>query len=149
MNRSTVVLYLQYRLWIWRNWVWQWDLDLVPYILQCQVDWGVQLLILLLGIWYIRLCWRSCCCQVVVVGLCWSTNRQLRLVRCCHNEAEAHRCMVQENWEQLEAYLTLIESRAKDARIAFTCISDGSLASCQFTHHPDSWLVPTFLLDSS
>ena len=45
------------------------------------------------------------------------------------DEAEARRRVVQESWEQLEAYLTLVESRAKDARMAFTRISDGSVAS--------------------
>ena len=43
-------------------------------------------------------------------------------------EAEARRRAAQESWEQIERYLSLVESRAKDARIAFTRISEGSLA---------------------
>ena len=42
-------------------------------------------------------------------------------------DAEARRRVAQDNWEQVERYLSLVESRAKDARIAFTRISDGSL----------------------
>ena len=37
--------------------------------------------------------------------------------------------MAQENWEQIERYLSLLESRAKDARIAFARTSEGSVAS--------------------
>ena len=42
------------------------------------------------------------------------------------DEAEARRRVAQETWEQIERYLSLVESRAKDARIAFTRISEGS-----------------------
>ena len=44
-------------------------------------------------------------------------------------EAEARRRAAQENWEQIERYLSLLESRAKDARIAFARTSEGSVAS--------------------
>ncbi|KAF8815492.1 hypothetical protein BYT27DRAFT_7249155 [Phlegmacium glaucopus] len=43
-------------------------------------------------------------------------------------EAESRRRVAQESWEQVERYLALVESRAKDARIAFTRISEGSVA---------------------
>ena len=43
-------------------------------------------------------------------------------------EAEARRRVAQEGWEQVERYLALVESRAKDARMAFTRISEGSVA---------------------
>ena len=43
-------------------------------------------------------------------------------------EAEARRRVMQESWEQVDRYLALAESRTKDARIAFTRISEGSVA---------------------
>ena len=43
-------------------------------------------------------------------------------------DAESRRRMAQDSWEQIERYLSLVESRAKDARIAFTRISEGSQA---------------------
>lgn len=43
-------------------------------------------------------------------------------------EADARRRVAQDAWEQLERYFVLVESRTKDARIAFTRISDGSVA---------------------
>ena len=44
-------------------------------------------------------------------------------------DAEARRRVAQDNWEQIERYLSLLESRAKDARIAFARASEGSVAS--------------------
>ena len=93
----------------------------ILYVIQCRVDRWVRLL---QGRWYVRLCWR-CCRRVVVVVVI----DQPRLVRRRRDEAEARRCVVQESWEQLEAYLTLVESRVKDARMAFTRISERSMAS--------------------
>lgn len=40
-------------------------------------------------------------------------------------EADTRRRLAQESWDQIERYLSLVESRAKDARIAFTRISEG------------------------
>jgi hypothetical protein len=42
-------------------------------------------------------------------------------------DAEARRRVAQESWEQTERYISLVESRAKDARIAFARVSEGSL----------------------
>ena len=43
-------------------------------------------------------------------------------------EAETRRRVAQESWDQIERYFSLLESRAKDARITFTRISEGSAA---------------------
>ena len=43
-------------------------------------------------------------------------------------EAEAHRRVARESWEQVERYLVLLESRTKDARTAYSRISEGSVA---------------------
>lgn len=45
------------------------------------------------------------------------------------DDAEARRRVAQDSWEQIERYLSLIESRSKDSRIAFTRILEGSVAS--------------------
>ena len=45
------------------------------------------------------------------------------------DEADSRRRLIQDSWEQVERYLALVESRAKDARIAFARISEGSVAS--------------------
>jgi hypothetical protein len=42
-------------------------------------------------------------------------------------EAETRRRVAQESRDQIERYLSLVKSRAKDARIAFARISEGSL----------------------
>ena len=43
-------------------------------------------------------------------------------------EAEARRRVAQEGWEQVERYLVLLESRTRDARTAYSRISEGSVA---------------------
>jgi hypothetical protein len=43
------------------------------------------------------------------------------------DDAEARRRVAQDSWDQVERYLSLVESRAKDARIAFTRVSESSL----------------------
>ena len=52
----------------------------------------------------------------------------LAQAKMAREEAEASRRVIQEGWEQVERYLALVESRSKDARIAFTRISEGSVA---------------------
>lgn len=44
-------------------------------------------------------------------------------------ESEARRRVTQESWEQVERYFALVDSRSKDARIAFTRFLEGSVAS--------------------
>jgi uncharacterized small protein (DUF1192 family) len=71
-------------------------------------------------------------------------------------KAEVRRRVAQESWEQVKRYLSLIESRAKYARIAFTRISEGSPSPLvllfisaleERIHLLKSWHHP-FLLDS-
>jgi len=55
-------------------------------------------------------------------------EERLAQAEIAREEAETRRRVAQESWEQVERYLVLVESRAKDARIAFTRISEGSVA---------------------
>ena len=50
---------------------------------------------------------------------------RLAQVEMAREEADTRRRLAQDSWEQIERYLSLVESRAKDARIAFTRISEG------------------------